>query len=511
MRFAPHLVAPVGAEPDEARPLDELGVENSIRTFSEESLFSGGLFSFQPEVKGAGADALEHYSDTLANLGISAVRPAIGAINPSAVPQGTSLDVELAGSNTNFQPDSDVAVQGAGVNVASTTVLSPTRMVVRLTAAPDAPLGFRDVTVTTNLGAGTVETAKGIGAVHVVGAPAGPTVLSITPSIVAAGSTRDIAISGALTHFAAGSSSASFGAGVTVNQLTVSSPTSAVAKVTVAPGATIGFRDVSVQTGGEVAGESVPGPLLVAAPTPAVPRLVSASPASGVRGATVDVTLTGADTAFTDGTSIASVSGTGVDVLSTTVQSPSVAVARLAIAHDAPLGFRNVTVATGVQDATLIDGFEVRPAPVPAATPTPSATPTPTPTAGPPPPPCTAHSAPRAELGRVAAKKGKLTIAGRAGETGCGARAIARVEVAVSRAAGRGKCRFVAANGKLGKARACSKPVFLRAKGTKAWSLSLKRKLAPGRYTILARARDAGGAVQAPPARKTVTLRRGGR
>ena len=76
---------------------------------------------------------------------------------------------------------------------------------MRLTAAPDAATGFRDVTVSTDRGDGSIETAKGIGAVQVVGPPAAPTVLSVTPSTVAVGTTRDVTISGGLTHFAAGS------------------------------------------------------------------------------------------------------------------------------------------------------------------------------------------------------------------------------------------------------------------------------------------------------------------
>ena len=307
-----------GAGPDEARPADALGVEGSVRTFSEESLFSGGLFSFQPEVKTGTPDIHTRYANTLANVAISAVTPAVAALSPSAVPQGTSLAVELTGSNTGFRSGSAVSVVGAGVSVDSVDVLSPTRLAVRLSAAPGAATGFDDVIVTTPRGDGTTETAKGIGAVQVVGAPAAPTVLSVVPSAVAAGETRDVTISGALTHFAAGSV-ASLGAGVTVNRLTVRSPTSAVANVTVAAGATVGFRDVTVQSGGELATESVTGPFLVTAAPPAVPRLLAASPVAAARGATVDVALTGADTAFEAGRSVASVSGSGVQVLSTTV------------------------------------------------------------------------------------------------------------------------------------------------------------------------------------------------
>jgi hypothetical protein len=505
------------AGPDQAKPVDVLGFENSVRTFSEESLFSGGLFSFEPGIKSGTADAIQRYSNTLANVAISAVTPAVAAVSPSAVPQGTTLEVELTGSRTGFRAGSTVAVAGPGVSVASADVLSPSRIVARLTVAPGAATGFRDVTVRSDRGDGSIETARGIGAVQVVGAPSSPTVLSVTPSTVAAGSTRDVTISGALTHFGAGSVAA-LGAGVTVNSVTASSPTSAVANVTVAPGATIGFRDVTVQSGGELANESVPGPFLVTAAPPAVPRLTGASPRSGNRGSTVDVALTGADTDFESGTSLASVSGSGVTVLSTTVTSPTAAVAHLKIDAGAPLGFRDLKVTTGAQDAALLDGFDVRPAPAVAATPTPSPTPAgTTPGGGGPPgsgPPgtCADHARPRAAFlpGKqgVRAKRGRLRLRGRASDAGCVAAisvagAVARVEVAISRAASRHRCRFVARNGRLTGPRRCSKPVWLTAKGTTRWSLSTGRRLPPATYTIQVRARDTAGNRQAKASKRT--------
>ncbi|HET8757587.1 MAG TPA: hypothetical protein VFM58_16330, partial [Solirubrobacteraceae bacterium] len=268
-----------GTSPDEPRPEQTLGVENAVRTFAEESLVTGGLFSFQPAIKSGTADAQTRYADTLANLGISAMRPAVALVNPSTAPQGTTLEVELTGSGTGFRAGSTVAA-GSGVTATVVRVLSPTRLAVRLTVAPGAGPGFRDVSVSTNRGDGTIEVANGIGALQVVGAPAGPTVLAVTPSTGAAGTTEDVTISGGATHFAA-ASVAALGPGVTVNHLTVTSPTSAVANVTIAPGAAIGFRDVTVQTGGETAGETVPGPFLVIAATPAVARLTRAAPAAG--------------------------------------------------------------------------------------------------------------------------------------------------------------------------------------------------------------------------------------
>jgi Carboxypeptidase regulatory-like domain len=494
-----------GADPDHAKPADVLGPENSVRTFSEESLFTGGLFSFQPEIKSGTTDAVTRYSNTLANIAISAATPAVAAVNPSAFPQGTTLDVELTGSKTNFRPGSSVAIAGSGVSVASADVQSATRIVARLVVAPGAALGFRDVTVSTDRGDGTTETATGIGAVQVVGAPGSPTVLSVTPSTVAVGSTRNVTISGGLTHFAAGTSVANLGAGVTVNSVTVSSPTSAVANVTVAPGATVGFRDVTVTTGGELATEAVPGPLLVTAAPPAIARLTSASPGSGVRGSTVDVALTGANTAFASGTSVASASGTGVQVLSTTVSSPTSLVARLRIAGDAPLGFRDLKVTTGAQDAALLDGFEVTAVPRAATGPAPSGG-----SASSARSTCSDRSRPIAALLKgkkgVSAKRGKLVLHGRASDTGCVAAIsvagkVARVEVAISRAAGR-KCRFVTAAGGLTKARNCSKPVWLKAKGTRMWTFTTKRRLPRGSYTIQVRARDVAGNRQAKVAKR---------
>ena len=392
---------------------------------------------------------------------------------------------------------------GTGVTVVSTRVVSPTRIVARLSAASDAALGFRDIAVATDVGDGSVETAQGVGALQVVTAPVEPTILAVTPSTGTVGSTTDITISGGLTNFAAGVSEADFGAGVTVNSLAVASPTSAVANVTIAPGAAVGLRSVTVTTGTEEARECVPGPFLVVAQPPAIPRLTQASPASGARGSTVDVTLTGADTAFAAG-SLTSVTGQGVQVLSTTVSSPTSLVARLQIAGDAPLGFRDVIVTTGGENAALLNGFEVTP-PVPAVAPTP-------------PPPaggggttCADRARPSARFlgGKkgVRAKKRKLRLRGRATDRGCVATIsvagkVARVEVAVSRKAKK-KCRFVQANGKLTKARSCKKPVFLRAKGTSTWSLSLKRKLPRGKYTIQVRARDAAGNRQSTTSKRT--------
>jgi hypothetical protein len=96
-------------------------------------------------------------------------------------------------------------------------------MTVRLSVVAGAALGFRDVTVTTG-----GETARGDRR-----AARGSWWSARAP---ARGATVDVRLAGADTTFGP-TSVANFGDGIAVDRLTVSSPTAAVARVKVAPGA----------------------------------------------------------------------------------------------------------------------------------------------------------------------------------------------------------------------------------------------------------------------------------
>ena len=360
------LAAPAGGQmnPGDSRNLDEfppppvLGVEGSVRTFSEISLETGGFFTAIPGVKTGNPVETQRYINTGTNLAVSSAVPAVGLVVPGDGAQAGTLDIEIDGSNTNFQTSSMLSFSGTGITVNSLTVLSSVRMIANITIAPDAARGFRDIIVTTNLG-GSIESAKGAGAFHVASAPAGPTLLSVDPAQGAQGQTLDVKISAINTHFVNGMSVADFGAGVTVNATRVLSSTSAVANVSIANNAAIGFRDLRVTTGAEVAAEDVIGPFLVVAPPSAIPRLTAISPSSASRGQTLDVALTGLNSTFAAGTSVASFSGTGITVNHLTVTSPTNAVANITIAADAPLGFRDVFVTTGSEVAALLSGLQV--------------------------------------------------------------------------------------------------------------------------------------------------------
>jgi len=133
-----------------------------------------------------------------------------------------------------------------------------------------------------------VQSASPIARVTVTGDPAGlsfamddltlsnvppsPALTSVAPSAGQTGrSLVSIAITGAFTHFLQGSTTASFGAGITVNSLTVNSPTSATANITISPSATPGSQSVTLTTGSEVA--TLLNGFIITAPVNGLPNL----------------------------------------------------------------------------------------------------------------------------------------------------------------------------------------------------------------------------------------------
>jgi len=351
--------------PGNSRNLDEfplppvLGVEGSVRTFSEISIDTGGFFTALPGIKTGNPVETQRYINTGTNLAVSSAVPAVGLVTPGDGAQAGTFNIEIAGSNTDFQTSSMVSFSGTGISVNSITALSPVRIIANISVAASAALGFRDVTVSTNLG-GSIEMATGGGAFQVVGPPVGPTILGAIPAQGAQGQTLDVALSAINTHFVNGTSVGNLGSGITVNATRVLSSTAAIVNISIANDAAIGFRDVRVNTGSEIATEDVVGPFLVIAPPAAIPRISAVFPSDAFRGQTLDVAITAQNSTFVAGTSIAGFSGAGITVNRTTVTSPTTAIANITIAAAAPLGFRDVFITTGSEIAALLSGFQVK-------------------------------------------------------------------------------------------------------------------------------------------------------
>ena len=118
---------------------------------------------------------------------------------------------------------------------------------------------------------------------------------------------------------------------------------------------------------------------------------------------------------------------------------------------------------------------------------------------------CDRSRTPRASVSRAGSRvtRRRLSLRGRAVAFRCsdgraGRGTVRRVYVSVSRTAGL-KCRFLRRGGRIGRARSCSRPVWLRARlgrlrpGKVPWAFGQRVRLSRGRYTVAVRAVDKRG------------------
>jgi uncharacterized protein YjdB len=163
-----------------------------------------------------------------------------------------------------------------------------------------------------------------------------------------------VSVTGQFTNWVQGTTTASFGPGITVAALTVNSSTTATASLNIDPAATQGPRTITFTTGTEIATRA--NSFTVLAQTGV---LVSVNPPTGQLGQqNLSVSLTGQFTNWVQGTTIASF-GAGITVSSLTVNSPTSATAVLTIDPAATTGPRTVTLTTGSEIESLGNGFVV--------------------------------------------------------------------------------------------------------------------------------------------------------
>ncbi len=275
--------------------------------------------------------------------------PLIALVNPSGGQQGQlGLSVAITGQFTHFVQGTTQASFAAGITVASLTVNSATSLTAVLNIDPAASVGMSSVTVTT--GSEVVALANGF-TVN----PGTPILTHVSPNSGQQGQQNlSVVITGQFTHFVQGTSTASFGSGITIISLTVNSPTNATAVLNVSPTATVGSANVSLATGSEVVmlanGFTV---------TPGTPAITQVSPNAGQQGQqSLSVAITGQFTHLLQATTVLSF-GAGITVASLTVNSASSATAVLNIDPAAATGGRNATVTTGAEVVTLANGFTV--------------------------------------------------------------------------------------------------------------------------------------------------------
>jgi cytochrome c peroxidase len=276
-----------------------------------------------------------------ATFAINVPGPSLNNLSPTSGPQGGSVVVTFSGNNF-FLGDTTIAITGSGVTISNINVSSLTAMTATFAIASDATLGARNVTVMTSGGTSAPRTFT------ITGPP--PTLTSVSPNTGAQNTSVNVTLTG--TDFVPGGTTISLGAGVAINNSNVVSPTSMTATFVIAPEAQLGTRGLVVTTTNGTS-NSVTFTVL-----PGVPILSGLNPSFGVVGNSVNVTLNGS--MFVSGATTIAISGAGVTLSNTNVVGTTQVTATFAVASNATLGPRSVTVTTpgGTSGAATFNVFD---------------------------------------------------------------------------------------------------------------------------------------------------------
>ena len=257
--------------------------------------------------------------------------PRILSVSPASGEQGQTLPVVITAENTSFSASSIVSF-GGGITVDSFTLNGPASLIANIRIDPEAALGLRNVTVTTE---GISVTGSALFSVTQAKAQQ---IISVAPNTGQQDQTLNVVITGLNTLFN-GQSLVSFGSGVTVNSVLFNSATSLSVNLTVSAGATPGPRDVTVTTSGNpVTGSG----LFSVTATP--PQITSVLPSSARQSQTTSVTIIGSNTNFTNLSSVGF--GAGITVNNVVFNSATSLTANITVQAAATPGLRDVTVTT---------------------------------------------------------------------------------------------------------------------------------------------------------------------
>ncbi len=179
---------------------------------------------------------------------------------------------------------------------------------------------------------------------------AGSISLDVHPPTGGLGTTLTVSIAATQSAFDFESTSVDFGEGIQVLEVAVQDAWNIDAQIEIDRDAELGTRDVLVDSRGRsrTAEESFT----------VVEESFTISPDYGMLGASVEVEIVGANTSWEDGVTWPSF-GDGIDILSFTVYTPTLAQATLSVAADTYAGMRDVLMESGPDVVVLYDGFQV--------------------------------------------------------------------------------------------------------------------------------------------------------
>ncbi|MFA5761626.1 MAG: IPT/TIG domain-containing protein, partial [Dehalococcoidales bacterium] len=264
--------------------------------------------------------------------------PVITYIEPNQGRQGETLNITITGAN--FSGASALQF-GTGVSVNGFNVLSSNQIAVNISISSDAATGARDVSVTTSGGSYTLLNGFSI-------KQAQPVITSISPAGGNRGAALTVTFNG---NNLDGATSVVFGEGVEVTGFSGISQTQLRVNIVISSDAVIGSRDISVTTPG--GSFTLPGSFMV---KQELPQITSLSTNSANQGATLTVTISGANFTGASGVQF----GAGISINTFSVLSPSQITANITVATGAAAGTRDVSVTTPGGSFVLPGGFTVK-------------------------------------------------------------------------------------------------------------------------------------------------------
>jgi hypothetical protein len=331
--------------------------ENSSFSFCEMAKETGSVC---PTLDKDAENFSEIFKNAVLNVLLSTIEPTITTASPYSLPRGSTADLLLSAPKAEFNSSSleNITVEG-GIIVNGGAVLSETQLKVNVTVPSGTPLDFYDIQVETENEDGELITVIGRNVLQIVAAPAQPQILSIDPIEVSRNATFQMLIYAINTHFTNDSVVQFSGTGLTVSNVIKESDTRLQVTVDIAADAEPGFRNVTVTTDSEIATENQVGPLKVFQDLEIIPKIIQVTPRKGQQGQTLTITLEGKDTNWVDGSEVKFEGDNQIEVLSTTISSPTKAQAEISITADASLGYHDVYVITGAETATRENDFTV--------------------------------------------------------------------------------------------------------------------------------------------------------
>jgi hypothetical protein len=325
---------------------------------------TGGVCIVPPIVDQTDPDWEKMFTNAVLNALISSIQPSIITVSPTQLPQGGTANLTLTASKTHFNDSSHIDI-GGFIIIDITQVTSDTKISFNITAPINATPDYYDITVNTGS-----EIATGIGVLRITPASNSPEILSISPAIVSKNSTIEMQIFGndktnftdsSIVKFASKQADNSFieDTGITA-QITTVTPNLLTITANVTATANIGLHNITVTTGSEEAIDNNElGSLRINERDSDFAEITSITPNYASQGDTVIILIAGSSVEFINNQSNIKFGATGIEILSTTVTSPTQATAEIKIADNALLGTRDVYIETGAEIATKLAGFAI--------------------------------------------------------------------------------------------------------------------------------------------------------